>query len=382
LDDFELITVTVTEANVAPVLAAIGDRTVAEGALLSFTATATDADVPANTLTFSLDAGAPAGAAIDGSTGAFSWTPTSAQVGQHPVTVRVTDSGAPALSDFELITVTVTSGPSERTFLPPDDAQVKSTSPTGNYGPFTTIRLRNSSEIYNSYLKFNVIGLSGTVQSAKVRLFCTDPSDEGGKIHLVSNNYLGTSTPWLESGLTWNNAPTIGGTPLSLKGAVSLNTWVEFDVTAAIVGDGIYSFGLTSGSANSVLYSSREGVNPPELVVQVGSGAPNPAPALDPVANVQAIPRAFALRQNHPNPFNPRTSIRFELPRPGVVRLTVFDSMGRAVKTLVDGRMPVGFHEVSWDALDNRGRRVSSGVYFLKLEGQDFTSTRKAVLTR
>ena len=77
-------------------LAAIGDKTVDEGALLSFTATATDADLPANTLTFSLDAGAPAGASIDPATGLFTWTPSEAQgPGVYPVTVRVTDNGTP-----------------------------------------------------------------------------------------------------------------------------------------------------------------------------------------------------------------------------------------------------------------------------------------------
>ncbi len=109
LDDSEAITVTVSEVNVAPVLGAIGNRTVAELAALTFTATATDADLPANARTFSLDAGSPAGAAINATTGAFSWTPTEAQgPGAFPITVRVTDNGTPALNDFEAITVTVT----------------------------------------------------------------------------------------------------------------------------------------------------------------------------------------------------------------------------------------------------------------------------------
>ena len=99
------ITVTVTEVNVAPVLGAIGNRTVQVSTLLAFTATATDADLPANALTFSLDAGAPAGATINGATGAFAWTP--AATGSFPITVRVTDNGTPALYDNEAITVTV-----------------------------------------------------------------------------------------------------------------------------------------------------------------------------------------------------------------------------------------------------------------------------------
>jgi putative Ig domain-containing protein/PKD domain-containing protein len=91
---------------VAPVLAAIGNKSVNEEALLSFTATATDADVPANTLSFSL-VGAPAGASIT-SAGVFNWTPTEAQgPGNYTFTVKVSDNGVPAMSDEESITVHV-----------------------------------------------------------------------------------------------------------------------------------------------------------------------------------------------------------------------------------------------------------------------------------
>jgi len=94
--------------NSAPVLAPIGNKTVKKDDLLTFTATATDPDLPANTLTFSLGLGAPAGAVINSSTGLFSWTPTKNQgPGNYPVTIRVTDSGNPVQSDLETITITV-----------------------------------------------------------------------------------------------------------------------------------------------------------------------------------------------------------------------------------------------------------------------------------
>ena len=97
------LTVNVTSANVAPVLDPIGNKTVDEETLLSFTATATDTDP----LTFSL-VGAPAGASINSSTGVFTWTPTEAQgPGSYTFQVWVTDDGTPALSDYEEITVTV-----------------------------------------------------------------------------------------------------------------------------------------------------------------------------------------------------------------------------------------------------------------------------------
>jgi hypothetical protein len=109
LDDFETITITVSEINLAPVLDPLGSQLVVEGSQLAFTATASDADIPTNTLTFSLDPGAPTGAAIGPITGLFTWTPTEAQgPGVYNITVRVTDNGTPALNDFETIQITVT----------------------------------------------------------------------------------------------------------------------------------------------------------------------------------------------------------------------------------------------------------------------------------
>src|SRR5205814_4711007 len=99
-------TIQVTEVNLAPDLAPIGDKSVVEGSLLTFTAVATDADLPSNVLAFSLDAGAPAGATINATTGVFTWTPPDGPV-TATVTVRVTDNGTPALSDFETLHITV-----------------------------------------------------------------------------------------------------------------------------------------------------------------------------------------------------------------------------------------------------------------------------------
>ena len=99
------------EVNVAPVLGAIGNKSVAEQATLAFTATASDQDLPAQTLTYSLDAAALAlGMTINATTGAFSWTPTEAQGGaSYSATITVTDNGTnPAnLTDAETITITV-----------------------------------------------------------------------------------------------------------------------------------------------------------------------------------------------------------------------------------------------------------------------------------
>ena len=113
LVDSEMFTITVNDVNVAPVLGTIGNQSVNELVNLSFTAIATDTDLPADTLTFSLDAASlAAGMTIDANTGVFSWTPTGAQGGTAPsVTVTVTDSGTGNLVDSETFIITVYDAP-------------------------------------------------------------------------------------------------------------------------------------------------------------------------------------------------------------------------------------------------------------------------------
>jgi hypothetical protein len=94
--------------NIPPTLALIADKTVDEGSLLSFTCVASDTNVPAQTLTFSLEAGAPAGAGLNATNGQFTWTPSEAQgPGIYPVTIHVADNGSPSLSASQTVTITV-----------------------------------------------------------------------------------------------------------------------------------------------------------------------------------------------------------------------------------------------------------------------------------
>ena len=109
---------TVTLSNSPPRLAPIANQTVTAGQLLSFTATATDTNVPAQTLTFSLAAGAPAGASIDPVSGVFTWTPSQAQGGvSTSVTIQVSDSGSPSLSATQTVVITVTPVSPPSTFV-------------------------------------------------------------------------------------------------------------------------------------------------------------------------------------------------------------------------------------------------------------------------
>jgi hypothetical protein len=96
-----------------------------------------------------------------------------------------------------------------------------------------------------------------------------------------------------------------------------------------------------------------------------------------------ALPSAFALHQNYPNPFNPETTIRYQIPggRHHVV-LTIYDVMGKIIKTLVDIEQPAGDYTIHWDGKDNEGRFVASGTYLYKLTAGDFAQTKRMMLVR
>jgi len=195
--DFEVVTITVNEVTTAPVLAAIGNKTVNEGALLNFNASAADADLPAQTLTYSLDAGAPAGASIT-SGGVFTWTPTEAQgPNSFSVTVRVTDNGVPALSAFETITITVNES---------------------NIAPALAV-IGNKTVVKNTQLSFSAVGsdLDQPVQTLTYSLDAGAPTGASinpttGAFTWTPNNSQGPSTNSLTIRVTDNGPGTLSST--------------------------------------------------------------------------------------------------------------------------------------------------------------------------
>lgn len=94
------------------------------------------------------------------------------------------------------------------------------------------------------------------------------------------------------------------------------------------------------------------------------------------------VPKAFALHQNVPNPFNPTTSIIFDLPVGSYVLLAVYNADGRLVRKLVEGEMAAGRQEIRWDGRDSRGGMSASGIYFARLVTPRFSQARKMILVR
>jgi N-acetylneuraminic acid mutarotase len=95
-----------------------------------------------------------------------------------------------------------------------------------------------------------------------------------------------------------------------------------------------------------------------------------------------SLPMAFTLAQNAPNPFNPSTTIRFTVAQNAPAKLAIYNTTGQLVRTLVDGSIEAGAHEIRWDGMDNAGRSVASGVYIYRLQSSDRVAAKRLTLVR
>lgn len=94
------------------------------------------------------------------------------------------------------------------------------------------------------------------------------------------------------------------------------------------------------------------------------------------------IPHIYCLSQNYPNPFNPETKISFSIPRGSKVELSIYNTTGQKVKTLVNSYKEAGHHNAIWNGKDERNKPVSTGIYFFKMETDNFSEIKKAILLK
>ncbi|MFN8547288.1 MAG: FlgD immunoglobulin-like domain containing protein [Candidatus Eisenbacteria bacterium] len=159
---------------------------------------------------------------------------------------------------------------------------------------------------------------------------------------------------------------------------VSFNHMSSRDVTLECVGDTVHIVPAIQNEISAAftwIFGSGGGGTP--------SFCDNPCTSVDvnsdgPIASGPAT----RLYQNSPNPFNPRTSIRFSLASSGPADLVIYDVNGRKVKTLTSGQMTAGDHTLVWDGTDDAGHRVGAGVYWSQLTASGYSSNKKMVVLK
>lgn len=220
---------------------------------------------------------------------------------------------------------------------------------------------------------FMVSALTGTpgvyYDSDPIAGYSRDNLAPGSPQNLAAGYHTGSGNTllWDESGETdfahfrvyrsWD--PGFEPTPQDLVAEPSGPGWVDPDFDGGAV---YYRVSTVDFSGNESEFTAPETVTATEPVV---------------------APRRFALHANVPNPFNPSTEIRYEVPADaGHISLRIYDTAGRLVRTLIDGTVDAGRRTVDWEGRTNEGEAVASGVYFYRLEGSGFAQTRKMTLVK
>jgi hypothetical protein len=189
-------------------------------------------------------------------------------------------------------------------------------------------------------------------------------SDYGGNEQL----YVMVAGEWLASGLPFQ----IYFNSADINGDLRVDAADEDLFTSDLFGSYNYRSDFNWDGVVNVSDASLLGSG---LGASCGSGATG--------VNASQMLRQCRLYPSHPNPFNPSATIPFSLPNSRMVSLRIFDISGRLVKTLIRGEMVgAGLHEVVWQGRDDSGRLVATGVYFYRLEADDFSETRRMTLLK
>src|SRR5438874_7622422 len=166
------------------------------------------------------------------------------------------------------------------TFPAAEDTYVKNTRATTNYGQDTTLQADMEPSIKRALIRFSLAGLpsNAVIQSATLRLFVVDQSNQSGSVQRVNGS-------WAENTTTWANAPAIGGQVAIIAGAAQESTWKETSVLPAVTGNGRVDFYIVTASTDGVDYASSENAAyQPTLVIRwsVPTSAPSPTPRATP----------------------------------------------------------------------------------------------------
>jgi hypothetical protein len=191
----------------------------------------------------------------------------------------------------------------------------------------------------------------------------------GSNVHLVfySHRTTGKYTSYdiiykksTNDGMTWGSDVQLTNNPAA-SGVPSI----------AVSGSNVHVIFRDNRDGNYEIYYKRYGTS-----LQKGLAV---------TVQEEGLPTSFQLMQNYPNPFNPTTTISYQIPVAGYVSLKVYDILGRAISTLVNGELEAGYHEVNFDA-----SKLSSGIYFYRLQagdpslrsGQSFVDMKKMMLIK
>ncbi len=412
--DSTSFTLTVTAVNDAPVITAVTNDSTNEETEKAIVLDASDVDGDALTYTATSDT---SGVAVTISSDTLKLTPALNYTGTSVITVIVSDNALTDTTKFEFKVINVNDAPVLATV--DDDSTQEDSDGKG-------LKL-SASDVEGDALTYSAVsdttGLTVSVLNDSISLKPV-PDYFGTSIvkAFVSDGQLSDSTTFTFKVLNIQDAPkafewmstaldSINISQSNLADTYSL----QWDASTDVDGDSIHY--LVSAKIgvypSELIYDTTVTTLPlsyQEIVENVFEGMPNEratvlftVSATDGIDTVKvtgddralfvnrydylsteegAIPTEFALHENYPNPFNPTTTLRFDLPEVSDATVTIFNMLGQKIKTFNMNDTPAGYHSIKWNATNDYGDPVGAGVYLYQLRANQFVKTKKMVLLK
>ena len=239
----------------------------------------------------------------------------------------------------------------------------------------------------------------------KVKFTTTGTPTDGDQIHVTVatdpefltnvNVYTVVSSPVGIIGEFYFGTNVSAGTPHPAIGYDSW-FWEKIVVNGNSVSVWVYADGEAPTDTASYTFTTNNvtlGTAAPELhilgatdddssAVHIDEIWYNETPTAMGISDDVPIASSYKLGQNYPNPFNPTTHIRFNIPETGLVNITIYDMLGRQVKTLINNTQDAGYRSIIWDATNDYGKPMSAGIYLYQIQTGDFIQTKKMVLLK
>ncbi|MEZ4869907.1 MAG: DNRLRE domain-containing protein [Caldilineaceae bacterium] len=258
-------------ATIAPVTATptpTATDTSAPAATATATATPTHTPAPLTPTNTATATSTVTPAATQTATSIATSTPTLVPSATPTQTPTATVTPTPTNATVPTATAT-TAASGMLTLAAVADARVLQASPNSNYGTITRLDVDSPDE--ESYLRFNISGVTGAIQSATLRLFVASGTVNGPSLYATDNS-------WSESAITWNNRPAPTSGVIANVDSMPTGSWAEYDLTGYVTGNGVYNFVLLADSTDGVRFNSREHSSPPQLLLTFMTG-PTPTPS-------------------------------------------------------------------------------------------------------
>ncbi len=273
----------------------------------------------------------------------------------------VTENGVPAIPQTY---ISLNLPPTSSFSSGGNDITINSTLNPGSYGKVNlgtskTLNLSSGDYYFTSFSMGGSGKLNMDVNGGKIRIFVTGDVKFGTSVTTAVLNG-GPESVYLETegNFTLGGSDKWNGTVYTPAGNITVGT--SCLINGALLANGNISIG-----GSTKIYYKKDSEPEKSTISQNNEKA------------AQIVPDKIALEQNFPNPFNPTTTINYQLPEKNYVTLKIYDILGNQVKTLVDQEVEAGYHSVRWNASG-----LASGVYFCRLNTGSFVSTKKLLLLK